>query len=154
MGDMTSLILFSGGGLLIYAVIVLPIMAIILRGAVGLTNRALGPRKPTASTFEERSSDTVPDPDNPFAAPRVQAVIQEVSSTLALPAPKVGWAVVISLVSLIAHTAVRFIAVLLTIQVVGPFGNEVLMLGIQGFLLGLIFLVSVSYTHLTLPTKA
>lgn len=152
MGDSTSWAMFFVGVFLVYAAVVLPIFAVVLRGGVSIANRMLGPQTPVTRPFEERGSGGDYDPDNPFAAPRVQSVAQESPSHQAIPTPKFGWAVLIVFVSFVVYSALRFVGVLLLIRV-PPIGSVGVAFGFQALTLALQFVLWSAIRKWMLPTS-
>jgi len=113
MGDATNWAIFFAVTILIFATCVLPIMAVVLSGAVRLANRVLRSSQPAKLQIEERGGfNTVVDSANPFAPPQIQSVIQEHSGSV-VPTVRFRWAILIVFASLVAHFVLHRATVLL-----------------------------------------
>lgn len=119
MGNTYSLALFGIGVLLVGFLVVIPIMAMILRGAASMANRVLGGGQPHQQPpqFEERTSGSSFDPDNPFAAPQTQTVVH--ANPNGVPVPGFGRALGIAFACVISNYVFRFAFAIVASRLVG-----------------------------------
>lgn len=98
-------------GLICGLAIGLPIGAVILRAAISLANKMLGPK---SQELIERSSSSSPSgfsSSDPFAAPQTQTVVKTAG---AVPEPDFGKALLVALVTMVCNFVVSFMVGLAT----------------------------------------
>jgi len=110
----TQVTLMAAGLLMVvvfYFVIGIPIGAVVLRGAVSLANKILGPPKADSQRLPEDSIEMPAgssDPSNPYSAPQVTSVAGYRQDTV-IPEPSFGSAYLMVLAQLILGVVVGFV---------------------------------------------